>query len=58
MAQSLAHTPAPAFRLPVKGLTAAALLLAFMLLAQVMPNADVAPDMAWRGNSASLELIR
>lgn len=58
MAHSSAHSPAPAFRLPVKGLTAAALLVVLMLSAKILPQGEIAPDMAWRGNSGSLDLIR
>ena len=58
MAHCDTHTPAPTFRLPVKGLTAAALLVVFLLLTLVMPRTELDPDMAWRGNSASLEMIR
>ncbi|WP_168161472.1 hypothetical protein [Oceanicola sp. S124] len=58
MAHCDAPTPTTTFRLPLKGLTAAGLLVALMLSALLLPARDIAPDMAWRGNSASLEMIR
>lgn len=58
MAQVIHLYAAPARRLPVTALTAAGLLVALLLSAVLLPQGDIAPDMAWRGNSGSLEALR
>ncbi|MGI3165668.1 hypothetical protein [Pseudooceanicola sp. 200-1SW] len=45
-------------RLPLKVGVAIAFVAVIVLLSAVVPQQEVAPDMAWRGNSASLEMIR
>ena len=53
--------PAPVtspVRLPLKAAVALAFVLGMVALSTVVPQTEIAPDMAWRGNSGSLEMIR